>query len=160
MIFFDEPRLVVIVRVLSSQFVISCFSVIPESLLARALKFKIRALVNLGAQLAGGALTLALAFSGYGVWSLVAGAIFSTTINMVGVNFAAPYLHWPHFSFLGAGTLISFGGKVTAGRVLWFFLFSGRHVCCWQTTRQRGARFLLSCNAPCLPAGAKGIGHP
>jgi teichuronic acid exporter len=119
--FFDEPRLVVIVRVLSSQFVISCFSVIPESLLARALKFKIRALVNLGAQLAGGALTLALAFSGYGVWSLVAGAIFSTTINMVGVNFAAPYLHWPHFSFLGAGTLISFGGKVTAGRVLWFF---------------------------------------
>ncbi|MER2518241.1 MAG: lipopolysaccharide biosynthesis protein [Candidatus Accumulibacter phosphatis] len=119
--FFDETRLTDIIRVLSLQFVISSFSLVPDSLLGRELKFKIRALIDLSTHVAGGTLTLALALSGYGVWSLVAGAIFSAMLKAIGVNFAVPSLGWPSFSFHGIGRLISFGGKVTLGRVLWFF---------------------------------------
>lgn len=119
--FFDESRLIDIIRVLSSQFVISSFAVIPESLLGRELKFKKRALIDFSSHTAGGALTLALAISGYGVWSLVAGAICSVTGKTIGLNLAAPYLCRPSFSLQGTKHLIAFGGKVTAGRILWFF---------------------------------------
>lgn len=119
--FFNESRLIDIMRVLSLQFVISSFAVIPESILGRELKFKKQALIDFSSHLAGGALTLALAISGYGVWSLVAGAIFSVTGKTVGLNLTAPYLCWPSFSLQGTKHLIAFGGKVTAGRILWFF---------------------------------------
>jgi len=120
-VFFGEPRLVDIIRVISSQFVISSLAVIPESLLARELKFKTRALVDLLSNILGGFLTLWLAVSGYGVWSLVVGTIVSVTGKTVGLNLAAPYLRWPSFSLRGTGHLVAFGGKITAGRILWFF---------------------------------------
>lgn len=119
--FFDEPRLTDIIRVLSAQFVIASFAVIPESLLQRELKFKTRALVDLSSNVAGGAVTLALALSGYGVWSLVAGTMVSVTGKTIGQNLAAPYLRWPGLSLRGIGPMIAFGGNVTAARVLWFF---------------------------------------
>lgn len=119
--FFDEPRLTDIIRVLSAQFVVAGFAVIPESLLGRALKFKMRALVDLSSHVAGAVVTLVLALSGYGVWSLIAGTIVSVTGKSIGLNIAAPYLRWPDFSLRGTGPLIAFGSNVTAARVLWFF---------------------------------------
>jgi len=119
--FFDEPRLMDVIRVLSFQFVITGFAVIPESLLGRALRFKARALVDLSANVAGGAVTLTLALLGYGVWSLVAGAMVTVSGKTVGLNLASPYLRWPTFSLKGARPLLAYGGNVTASRVLWFF---------------------------------------
>lgn len=119
--YFEEPRLVAIVRVLSSQFLFSGFAVIPESLLGRELKFKSRALVDLASNVAGGGVNLVLALSGYGVWSLVAGGMVSGIGKVVGLNIVAPYLRWPDFSLRGTRTLLAFGGNVTAARLLWFF---------------------------------------
>lgn len=119
--FFEESRLVDIVRVLSLQFVILSFAVIPESLLGRELNFKMRAMVDLFANVAGGVLTLLLAISEYGVWSLVAGTMLSVAVRTIGVNVFAPYIRWPDWSLRGIGSLIVFGGNVTAARVLWFF---------------------------------------
>jgi len=120
-VFFEESRLKDIVRVLSFQFVISGFSVIPESLLGRALMFKIRAQVDLISNIAGGGMTLVLALSGSGVWALVAGAMVSATGKAIGLNLATPYFRWPNFSLNGIWPLIAFGGHVTTARVLWFF---------------------------------------
>jgi len=119
--FFDESRLVNIVRVLSLQFVILSFAVIPESLLGRELNFKMRAMVDLFSNVTGGLLTLMLALAGYGVWSLVAGTMLSVVVRTIGVNVFAPYIRWPDWSLRGTGALIAFGGNVTASRILWFF---------------------------------------
>ncbi len=119
--FFDEQRLTDIVRVLSLQFVIVGLAVIPESMLARELKFKARALVDLISHIAGGLTTLALAYSDFGVWSLVAGATVSVTGKSLGLNLVAPYFCWPTISLKGMAPLLIFGGNVTATRILWFF---------------------------------------
>jgi teichuronic acid exporter len=119
--FFNETRLIDIIRILSLQFVITGFAVIPESLLGRALRFKARALVDLASNLAGGITTLTLAWTGHGVWSLVAGAMVSVSGKTIGLNIASPYIRWPTFSLQGAKPLLAYGGNVTASRILWFF---------------------------------------
>lgn len=119
--FFNEPRLVSIIRVLSFQFVISGLAVIPEALLGRALRFKARALIDLASNVAGGVTTLTLAWLGHGVWSLVVGAMVIVSGKTIGLNLAFPYLHWPSFSLRGARPMLAYGGNVTASRLLWFF---------------------------------------
>jgi teichuronic acid exporter len=86
--FFNEPRLVDVVRVLALQFVITGFAVIPESMLGRALRVKARALVDLASNLTGGATTWTLAWAGYGVWSLVKGAMVTDSGKTIGQNIA------------------------------------------------------------------------
>jgi teichuronic acid exporter len=119
--FFDEPRLTDVIRVLSLQFIIAGFAVIPEALLARAMKFKARAIVDLTANVAGGITSLVLAYAGYGVWSLVAGSTVSVTVKSVGLNIVAPYLQRPILSISGLAPMLAYGGNVTASKLLWFF---------------------------------------
>jgi len=119
--FFHEPRLTAIIQVLSFQFVISGFAVIPEALLGRALRFKARALVDLLSNVTGGVVTLILAWRGHGVWSLVVGAMVIVCGKSIGLNLAYPYLRRPSFSLKGARPMLAYGGNVTASRMLWFF---------------------------------------
>ena len=119
--FFDEPRLSDVVRALSLQFVVNAFATIPEAMLGRALLFKIRALIDLAANILGGVVTLTLAMYGCGVWSLVVGSLLNTACRAVGLNIWQPYLHRPRFSLKGTRKLLVFGGNVTAARLLWFF---------------------------------------
>lgn len=119
--YFNENRLTVIIRVLSTQLVVSSFAVIPDAMLGRELKFKTRALIDLASNIAAGILTLVLAMSGYGVWSLVAGTMLSVSTKTIGLNLFAPHIRWPKLSFYGISPMLAFGGNVTAGRILWFF---------------------------------------
>lgn len=120
-LFFAEPRLTDVVRVLSLQFVVAGFAVIPEAMLARSMKFKARAFVDLASNVSGGLTTLMLAYFGYGVWSLVAGSTVSILGKSIALNIVAPYLRWPRFSISGLEPLLVYGGNVTASRLLWFF---------------------------------------
>lgn len=118
--FFGEPKLVGIVRVLSLQFIITSFAVIPESLLGRELRFKARAMVDLGSNVLGGLVTVFFAWQGYGVWSLILGSMCTISCKTIGLNSVSPYLRIPIFSLRGAKPLLVFGGNVTTSRVLWF----------------------------------------
>ena len=94
--YFSEPRVVPIARALSLQFFFAIGG------------------------LAGGATTLVLALSGFGVWALVGGILTTAICRTVGLNIASPYFGWPEFSFGGARQLLLFGRNVTLGRLLWF----------------------------------------
>jgi O-antigen/teichoic acid export membrane protein len=117
--FFEEPRLIAIVRVLALQFVVSIFSVIPSSLLARALDFRPLSLAQLASSVFGSISTLVLALLGQGVWALAIGTLVSQLVSTLAVNLAAPFLKWPDFSMPGLGSLIRFGGQMMAARILW-----------------------------------------
>jgi O-antigen/teichoic acid export membrane protein len=118
--FFDEDRLVWIIRVLALQFVLSMFAAIPAALLTRSLDFRRQSMIALAAAICGSLTTLRLALSGYGVWALVCGNLVTHLFNTVALNLVSPFLKWPHFSLKGLRGLIMFGGQVTAARVLWF----------------------------------------
>ncbi|MFZ3081483.1 lipopolysaccharide biosynthesis protein [Rhodoferax ferrireducens] len=111
--FFAEPRVVPVIRVLSLQFVIGGFDVIPNVLLQRRMEFRKRSLLDLTGAIIASVTTLVMAFAGAGVWSLVVGSIAGQTWRVIGINFLAPFLHWPELSMRGMRSLLTFGGHLT-----------------------------------------------
>ncbi len=118
--FFHEERLTALVRVLSVQFVIAAFEIVPVAQLERNLDFKRKSLAYLTANVAGGVASLWLALHGYGVWALVSGNLVLVTTRMLALNFAAPFLHLPAFNVRAAASALAFGGLVTLERAMWF----------------------------------------
>ncbi len=120
--FYDEPRVIPVVRVLSLQFVLAGFAVIPDAQLQRKMEFRNRSLLDLSNAVLASLTTLALALSGAGVWALVAGALLSQLGKTIGLNWMSPFLRWPDFSLTGMRSLLRFGGHFTAIQVFWMFL--------------------------------------
>jgi teichuronic acid exporter len=118
--FYQEERLVPLIRVMSLQFVISSFAVVPDALLQKEMEFRKRSLIDLGGAIFGGGTTLACAFGGLGVWSLVAGTFVSQSWRALGLNFAMGSWCRPSFSFVGLKQYVLFGGHLSLSGVLWF----------------------------------------
>lgn len=119
--FFAEPRVVPVIRVLSLQFVVAAFAVIPDAQLQRRMEFRNRSLLDLSGAIVASFTTLAMALAGAGVWALVAGSMLGLTWKTIGINWFAPFLHWPAFSVKGMRSLLRFGGHITAAQVFWMF---------------------------------------
>lgn len=75
---FEANELSVILPILSALFVVDGYSTMHQYLLSRDLKHKYISLANLSSTIVGGSVVVALAFYGFGVWSLVYGAIASS----------------------------------------------------------------------------------
>src|SRR3990167_1996283 len=119
--FYDEPRGIPVIRVLSLQFVLAGFAVIPDAQLQRRMEFRNRSLLDLSGAIVASFITLAMAFSGAGVWALVAGSILSQIWKTIGINWLSPFLHSPEFSVKGLRSLLRFGGHISAAQVFWMF---------------------------------------
>lgn len=120
--FFDEPRIVSMIRLLSTQFIVVSFAIIPQALQDRAMQFKKRSLIDFVSIFMGSVSTLILAIKGYGVWALVYGNLLMSLCKTIGLNIFCPFLKLPCFSFRGMGKIVSFGGYVTFRSTLWFLL--------------------------------------
>ena len=120
-LFFNEQQLIPIVKLLSVQFIIMAFLVIPQSLMDRDFDFKNRSIVDLIANLLGGIITLWFAWTGHGVWSLIWGSILILFFRTLGYNIFHPFLFVPVFSFTGMRKVMTFGGYITIEKLLWYF---------------------------------------
>lgn len=90
---FDEQRAPEVVRALSVVFVIASLGVVSEHLLRRRLLFRNLTVATVLSQAIGGGLTtIAMAFLGFGVWSLVWGTIVRRAIHTLMV---VQYSPWP-----------------------------------------------------------------
>ncbi len=69
---YSLPELTGVLQALSIVFIFVAFDSTQSALLAREMKFRVQALRRLGASLVSGAVAIALAFGGAGVWALVA----------------------------------------------------------------------------------------
>lgn len=79
--FFNEPRVIEILSVLSVTFIISSFRLVPATLLRKRLEFKKRFIPQLGRTLTKGVVSIGMALTGFGVWSLVWGTIASILVE-------------------------------------------------------------------------------
>ncbi len=79
---FNQPELTPIIRWLSLGFLLSAFNSVQQAIFRRNLAFKALALRSLVASIAGGTVGIFMAFSGYGVWSLVGQQL---TNNVTGI---------------------------------------------------------------------------
>lgn len=69
--FFNEPQLKLLAQVMSSILIINALSVIQNTLIQKKLDFKGKMIISMISSLTSGAVGVLMAYSGYGVWSLV-----------------------------------------------------------------------------------------
>lgn len=119
--FFDEPRLIPIIRVLGLNFVLLSGYFLPQSLMAREMDFKTRSIIELLGNLTSSGIVLALALTGFGVWSLVMGPLGMHLFKAVAFNTFKKYRHKPLLSVKGMRAMFVFGGYVSMTRVIWYF---------------------------------------
>jgi lipopolysaccharide exporter len=111
--FFNEPRATDILRVLSLSFVIRSFGSIHEAKLRRDLKFSRRVLPELGKGIVKGAVSITMALTGFGVWSLVWGQLAGTAAAAVLYIVVMPWRPALVFDAHIARGILGFGSQIT-----------------------------------------------
>jgi O-antigen/teichoic acid export membrane protein len=117
--YYHQPIIADMLRVQALLFLTTPFIALPSALLARQLDFKKQGWINLGATLSGACLALTLAYSGFGVWTLVIAPIFMFTVRAIGLTIAARLLVWPSFDFRGSGDVVRFGTALLISQLFW-----------------------------------------
>ena len=70
-LFFREPILCEVMRVIGLILIINALSIIPYTIFVREINFKTQTIISLIASVGSGVIGVWMAFSGQGVWSLV-----------------------------------------------------------------------------------------
>ena len=118
--YFRQPEVADLLRIQALLYLSTPFIALQSSLLSREIDFRRQAIVNLVSAAVGAATALACAFSGMGVWTLVAAALALWWSRALGMTIAARSLVWPSFRFKGAGPLVGYGSTMVAVQFFWF----------------------------------------
>ena len=116
--FYNQPILSPLLRVISITVLVNAFGLIQNVLLTKALDFKTQSKVTIVAGVFSGVIGVCMAYSGFGVWSIVGQQIASSisrTILLWGVNKWRP--SWI-FSFRSLWDMFHFGSKLLASGLL------------------------------------------
>lgn len=111
-IFYEEPILIELLRVLSLVIIINAFSIIQRTILIRSLDFKAQTIINLISSLVSGSLAIGSAYFGYGVWSLIIQNISSQLVQTFLLTLYNKWLPSFNFSYRSFKHLFSFGWKL------------------------------------------------
>jgi teichuronic acid exporter len=118
--FFNEPRLTLIIRVMSLSFLVSGISLIPSFMLTRNMSFNKRAIAECCGSATGAVVAMTCAVQGLGVWSLVFGSLALEVTKNAMYFFFHPWIPRFAFSPMNISKLVSFGLKVAAARMFWY----------------------------------------
>ena len=116
--FYHEPALPSLVRVLGLNIIIGSFGVIQRAILVKHINFKLQTKVTVVASVASGILSIALAKSGFGVWSLVWKSIAFTGISITLLWLWSVWRPSIVFSMQSAREMFGFGSKLMASGLL------------------------------------------
>jgi PST family polysaccharide transporter len=89
--FYDEPRLTNLTKVFSIVFFIQSFGLVNLVELKKRIDFKRLAIIENASLLVSSIIAIALAYYGFGVWSLVARTIMNMTLRTIIVFFVSSY---------------------------------------------------------------------
>ena len=119
--FFKSEDVVPVTRWLALTFLASGLGATAQALLRRNLRFRASGFVEVAAYALGyGVPTLGLAFAGFGVWSLVAGAIGQSIVASGLAYLLTRHPVRPTFKFAAHRLLLGFGTKVSIISLLEF----------------------------------------
>ena len=116
--FFETPILKDVTRVLSINLFINSLTIVQHAKLNAAVDFKSQAKISLASTSLSGIIGLAMAYSGFGVWSLVFQSVSSATIRAIllwKIGCWRPQLTFARESFR---YLFGFGSKILTASLL------------------------------------------
>lgn len=111
-VFYHEPILIELTRVLALNIVLGSFNIVQRARLMSQVDFKSLAQINVISAIISGLVGIGMAYAGYGVWSLVGMAMCSSLVLIVVFPF---YSRWrPSISFSSSSfrVLFGFGSKL------------------------------------------------
>jgi O-antigen/teichoic acid export membrane protein len=82
-LFFKQPILTSVIRMISITIPINSFGIIQRTLLTKKINFRVQALITFIGSIFGFGIAIMLALNGYGVWSLVYRSIVSQIVMVV-----------------------------------------------------------------------------
>lgn len=116
--FYDEPVLVPLTRVISLSVLINSFVVVQRALLTIKIDFKTQAKASLSAAIVSGIIGIGMAYSGYGVWSIVAYQLVNLSVNVIllwGLSHWRPI--W-QYSWISFREQFNFGSKLALSGII------------------------------------------
>jgi O-antigen/teichoic acid export membrane protein len=116
--FYNQPILTPLMRVLSLTIVINSFGLIQSTILVKQINFKTQTKISLIASLASGGIGVAMAFKGFGVWSLAVQQVFSSLFGTMLLWFFSSWRPALIFSLKSLREMFGFGSRLLASGLL------------------------------------------
>ncbi len=110
--FYNTPELCKVARIYSLTLITNSTSVVQQALITISLDFKRQATASLTGILIGGAVSIYMAYMGYGVWALVAQQLISAVVYNAILWIRSPWRPRSGFSWESFRVLSSFGSKI------------------------------------------------
>lgn len=110
--FYHEPVLTDLMRVLALNFVLGSFNIVQRARLMAKVDFKSLAEIKVSSVLIGGLVGVGMAYSGFGVWSLVGQTISATLLQIFIFPFFSKWKPSLRFSKESFRNLFGFGSKL------------------------------------------------
>lgn len=115
--FFQEPKLVSIIRILSIVLIINAFGLIQKTMLIKNINFKIQSKINITSSIIAGIIAIMFAIYGFGVWSLVINIISKQFLQALLFSIANRWVPSFCFNVKSFKRLFSFGWKLLVSRI-------------------------------------------
>lgn len=116
--FFNEDKLVPIIRVSALSIILQAFFIVHRTILIRIINFKIQAKATFISSLLSGLIGVFMAFSGYGIWSLVVQVLSRQLFLLLFFYYKVRWLPKFEFSYSIFKELYSFGYKILLSGLL------------------------------------------
>ena len=116
--FFGEPILTPISRILFIVFIFNALCLIQNAKMVKEIDFRKVASINMTAIVASGIIALAMAYTGYGVWALVAQLVVQSFVKMVMQWIWGGWRPQLLFSWKSFRELFAFGSNIMLANVL------------------------------------------
>jgi len=119
--FYQKPVLFWMTIIVSSNFIISSFSLVQQALLRKEMAFKALTMRDIISQVCGGITGVVMAILGAGAWALVAQSL---VVGLFGAVLIWKYSNWRprlHFQFTDLRGMIPAGGRITGFNCVNYF---------------------------------------
>lgn len=116
--FYDKQALIPVIRVLTLSLFIGVFNSIQYAYVARHMMFKKLFFRSIGSMIPSSIIGIVMAFTGFGVWALVAQQLLNAFLSVVIMWFVVPWRPQWIFSFERLKKLFSFGWKLLFSSVI------------------------------------------
>lgn len=117
-IYFRDSQITPVLRWMGLSFIINALGSVHTNWLVRDLDYRRKMIPELGGALIKGAVSIGMAYYGYGVWSLVFGQIAGAVASVILVWIVLPWRPRLVLDQRIAGALMKFGASVTAIDIL------------------------------------------
>jgi O-antigen/teichoic acid export membrane protein len=119
--FYKQPMVAPMLRVLALSFLISSVTTVHEGMLNRQMAFRKLAIVEIAAAFCALISAIIFAYSGFGVWSLVASSLTTSLVSTAGYLLAYRWLPAIHFSWQESRTVTGFGMNLSGFNLFNYF---------------------------------------